>query len=56
MYYRELQTYLLGLCGGKCNRISRVGKQIVWKYLPHSGISSWTMPLGYLMVPLSLFK
>lgn len=39
IYYRGLRIYIyIVLCGGKCTGIPRVGKGVVWKYPPHSGI------------------
>jgi acetyltransferase-like isoleucine patch superfamily enzyme len=40
MYFRGFRTYLyIRLCGGKCKGIPRIGKNVIWKYPPHSGIS-----------------
>lgn len=39
-YYRGVKLYLLiRICGGRCLGIPKVGKNVIFKYPPHKGIS-----------------
>lgn len=39
-YTRGLYVFLLvNLCGGKCTGIPKVGKNVIFKYPPHKGVS-----------------